>query len=98
MAPEAILAPDTVGPPADVYAVGSLAHFLLTGRPPFPGTTFFEVCGAHIHAPPPLPSTHSPAPLPPALDALVVRCLDKDPHRRPHTRELGLLIASLSAA
>ena len=89
MAPETIVAPDTVGPPADVYAVGCVAYFLLTGRPPFAGNNVVEVCLAHVHEVPAPPSSHAPAALPIELDALVVRCLDKDPRQRPTTRDLG---------
>jgi serine/threonine-protein kinase len=96
MAPEAILAPDTVGPPADVYAVGCVAYYLLTGRPPFPGNNLVEVCAAHVHTVPEPPSSHAPAPVPSELDALVVRCLEKEPQRRPATRELGAALEVLS--
>ena len=95
MAPEAILAPETVGPAADVYAVGCVAYFLLTGRPPFAGSNLVEVCAAHVHAVPEPPSSHAPAPVPSELDALVVRCLEKDPQRRPTTRDLSEQLAAL---
>jgi eukaryotic-like serine/threonine-protein kinase len=97
MSPEAIQAPHTVGPATDVYAVGCLAHFLLTGRPPFPGNTLFEVCAAHVHAPPPPPSQLASA-VPGEIDALVIRCLDKHPQRRPTARELGEQLAACSPA
>jgi serine/threonine-protein kinase len=97
MAPEAIVAPATVGPPADVYGVGCVAYVLLTGRPPFPGRNLVEVCGAHVHAPPEPPSTHAPAALPSDLDALVLRCLAKDPARRPTTHALHEELAAIAA-
>jgi serine/threonine-protein kinase len=93
MAPEAMLAPDTVGPAADVYAVGCLAYFLLTGRPPFLGETVVAVCAAHIGSEPEPPSRHAKETLPQALDALVLGCLQKDPLRRPSTRALSLELA-----
>jgi hypothetical protein len=95
MAPESILAPDTVGPPADVYAVGCVAYFLLTGRPPFAGNNLVEVCSAHLHTLPESPSSHAPVSVPSELDALILRCLEKDPPRRPTTRELGERLAAL---
>ncbi len=88
MAPEALLAPESVGPPADVYALGCLAYFLLTGRPPFTANNLVEICAAHVHEQPEPPSSHAPRSLPSALDALILRCLSKDPARRPTTREL----------
>lgn len=93
MAPEAILDPATVGAPADVYALGCVAYFLLTGRPPFPGKNVVEVCGAHIHEAPKPASSHTP--VPEELDALILRCLEKDPERRPKTRALGARLAAL---
>jgi hypothetical protein len=97
MAPEAIVAPDSVGPPADLYAVGCVAHFLLTGRPPFPRNSVVEACAAHVHAVPAAPS-QLVAEVPAALDALVLRCLEKDPALRPTARELGAALAELDVA
>jgi eukaryotic-like serine/threonine-protein kinase len=87
MAPESILSPETVGPAADVYGVGCIAYFLLTGRTPFEGDNLVAVCAAHVHSAPEPPSTYAPE-VPPELDALVLRCLDKKPEGRPTTREL----------
>jgi len=87
MAPESILAPESVGPAADVYALGCIAYVLLTGRGPFTGTNLVEVCSAHVHDAPVPPSVHA-RDIPPELDALVVRCLAKAPDARPTTREL----------
>jgi serine/threonine-protein kinase len=92
MAPESILSPETVGPAADVYAVGCVAYFLLTGRTPFEGNNLVEVCADHVHAVPEPPSTHASA-VPPELDALVLRCLEKKPDARPTTRELEAALA-----
>jgi len=88
MAPEAILAPETVGPPADVYGLGCVAYFLLTGRPPFEANNLIAVCAAHVHQSPEPPSTLALA-IPPTLDALVLRCLAKNPSERPSTHELA---------
>ena len=97
MAPEAIAAPETVTPAADVYAVGCVAYFLLTGRPPFAAKTVVEVCAAHLHTTPEPPSRHAPAALPGALDALVLRCLEKQPERRPTSRELQVALDALGS-
>jgi serine/threonine-protein kinase len=96
LAPEAILAPDTLGPPADVYAVGCVAHFLLTAQPPFPGENLVEVCAAHVHAVARPPSRLTPVPR--GLDELILACLEKDPTRRPTASALAIRLELLGAA
>lgn len=59
----------------DLYALGVLLYQLVTGQPPFQGSTRHEVEEQHLHAPPPRASEH--APVPAALDAVVRRCLEK---------------------
>lgn len=71
----------SVAPSVDVYAWGCLAFELLTGRVPFEGDDTVEVLRAHLAVPPPVPSSQRPE-IPPALDAVVLRCLDKDPATR----------------
>jgi serine/threonine-protein kinase len=93
MAPESILSPESVGPATDVYAVGCVAYFLLTGRAPFEGDSIVSVCAAHLHDDAEAPSTHAPD-VPPALDALVLRCLAKQAVARPTTRELEALFTA----
>ncbi|MBX3206772.1 MAG: serine/threonine protein kinase [Labilithrix sp.] len=93
MAPESIIAPETVGPPADVYALGCIAYYLLTGQTPFDGNNFVEVCSGHLHEVPEPPSLFLPE-IPPEIDELVLRCLEKQPEARPTTRELEAALAS----
>jgi hypothetical protein len=97
MAPEAFIAPATVGPPADIYAVGCVAWFLLTGRPPFARSSLVEVGAAHVHTAPEPPSSRAPGPVPAALDALVLACLAKDPRQRPTAPEVAAALAALGA-
>jgi CHASE1-domain containing sensor protein len=82
LAPEGILKPTEIDARADLYALGAVAYYLLVGTPLFSGATFVEVCGHHLHTKPSPPSERSPHEVPPALDALVLRCLEKDPARR----------------
>ncbi|HKE17971.1 MAG TPA: serine/threonine-protein kinase [Kofleriaceae bacterium] len=83
MAPEAIVTPGAVGASADIYAVGALAYFLLAGRPPFEAATPVEVMTRQLRDQPEPPSARSGVDLPPALEALVLACLEKSPAARP---------------
>jgi hypothetical protein len=81
IAPESITAPEAIDARADVYSLGALAYFLLVGEPLFDGKTIVEVCAAHLHSPPPVPSQRR-AGVGEALDAVVLRCLAKSPSGR----------------
>ncbi|MBN9166688.1 MAG: hypothetical protein BGO98_44295 [Myxococcales bacterium 68-20] len=82
MAPEAVLEPSSLDARADIYAVGAVAYFILTGRPPFEGSNIVEICSQHLHVPPVPPSQHVPG-IAAELDALVLSCLAKAPKDRP---------------
>jgi serine/threonine-protein kinase len=83
LSPEAIRAPETVDARSDLYALGAVAYFLLTGTHVFGGATAVEVCSHHLHSLPEPPSDRLGRPLPPGLERLVLACLAKDPGRRP---------------
>ena len=70
----------------------AVAYFLLVGAPVFSGETVVEVCGHHLHTPPPRPSER--AEVPADLEALILRCLAKRPEERYATA--GALRAALS--
>jgi serine/threonine-protein kinase len=82
MAPESITAPDHVDARSDLYAVGAVAYFLLTGGPPFRAATVAEVCAHHIHTLPEPPSVRLGGPVPADLEEVVLRCLAKSPADR----------------
>jgi hypothetical protein len=84
LAPEAIRSGDA-GPRSDLYAVGAVAYYLLCGRHVFEGKSVVEVCGHHLHTAPTPPSERVGRPLPAALEAWVLACLEKDPERRPRS-------------
>jgi tetratricopeptide (TPR) repeat protein len=86
MAPEQAAADPHIDHRADIYAVGAVAYELLTGRPPFTGTTQQEVLAAHVTQAPE-PVTKYRESVPPALEQLVLRCLEKKPADRWQTAE-----------
>jgi serine/threonine-protein kinase len=85
MAPEAITMPDSVDGRSDLYAVGGVAYWLLTGTQVFTGANKLEVCGHHLHTAPTPPSERLGRPLPPVLEDIVLRCLSKRPEDRPES-------------
>jgi serine/threonine-protein kinase len=87
MAPEIILGEADVDRRADVYALGCVAYFLLTGQLVFEGDTSMKVLLQHVQAPPVPPSHRTELPIPRELDELVLACLQKDPERRPQNAE-----------
>lgn len=94
LSPEAINQPDKVDARSDLYAVGGLGYFLLTGQPVFAGRTVAELCAKQLYEPPVPPSQRAPG-VPPDLEALVLRCLEKAPEARPG--DAGVLRETLLA-
>ncbi|HXY18692.1 MAG TPA: serine/threonine-protein kinase, partial [Gemmatimonadales bacterium] len=86
MAPEQAAADPHVDHRADLYAVGAMAYEMLCGRPPFTGMTPQAQLAAHVTQAPDPVAAHRPS-VPPALDALVMRCLEKKPADRPQRAE-----------
>src|SRR5437016_2809556 len=72
---------EIVSPAADVYALGIVMYEMLTGRTPFDGDTPVAVAMQHIQDPPVPPSQYNSA-IPPALEEIVLRCLEKVPDMR----------------
>jgi tetratricopeptide (TPR) repeat protein len=86
MAPEQATADPNLDHRVDIYALGVMAYEMLAGRPPFLGTNPQQVLAGHLtHQPDPL-SMHR-ATVPPALEAIVMRCLEKNPADRWQTAQ-----------
>lgn len=97
MSPEAILEPDRVDAATDVYGLGCVAYFLLTGAPPFRGKTVLEVCAHHLHSVAPPPSER--AAVPADLERVIVACLEKSKEARPASaRALARALEGCEAA
>jgi serine/threonine protein kinase len=78
-----------VGPGADVYSLGAILYECLVGRPPFEGTSPWEVLRQVREATPVPPSRVRPG-IPRDLETIVLKCLEKDPVRRyPTAGELA---------
>lgn len=83
MPPEIALGHGDVDGRADIYSLGCLAYYLLTGHAVFSGDTSVAVALAHVQEQPVPPSVRSEFQIPAALEALILECLAKDPGARP---------------
>ena len=92
MAPEMILAPGDVDGRSDIYALGCVAHWLCTGALVFETDGAREQIDAHVNTVPVPPSTRADRPIPPALEAIILKCLGKKPGDRFYD------VAALAAA
>jgi tetratricopeptide (TPR) repeat protein len=73
-----------ITPKTDLYALGAMLYEMLAGRRPFVGEDALAVIGQHINTPPVSPAWHRPDLLP-ALEALVMQLLEKNPAKRPES-------------
>jgi len=85
LAPEAIHSPAEVDARSDIYAVGAIGYYLLTGREVFEGDSVVAQCIAHLHAQPLRPSARIGLALPRDLEDVLLSCLEKLPENRPQT-------------
>lgn len=97
--PEALLHPDQVDGRADLYQLGAVGYFLLTGGPVFQGGSVIEICAHHLHTTPARPSERIGESLPEEIENLVLRCIAKDPGERPESaRQLEILLEACAAS
>ena len=87
MSPEQALGERPVDARSDLYAVGCVAYWLLTGSLVFKGVTPMETLVMHVSREPEPPSRRTTRAIPPDLDGIVLSCLAKDPAQRPQTAD-----------
>jgi serine/threonine-protein kinase len=88
LSPESALG-EAVDQRTDIYALGCVAYWMLTGRYVFTGDSSIQIVARHVNTAPVPPSRYSAFDISPALDELVLACLRKKPSQRPATaREL----------
>ncbi len=83
MAPEMVAEHGTADPRADIYALGCVLYWLLTGHLLFDAVSPVAMMMKHLHDTPERPSARTEVPIPPELDEIVMACLAKSPDDRP---------------
>jgi serine/threonine-protein kinase len=97
MAPEQALSEGVEGR-TDIYALGCVAYWLLTGRLVFEADTPIQMVAHHLRTPPIPPSRLSELVVPPLLDQIVLQCLAKAPGERPTSQELARMLSQVNGA
>jgi hypothetical protein len=88
MAPETINAPETVDARTDIYALGAVGYWLLTGTHVFRGNTVMDVLAHHLHSAPEPPSVRLSVPVERDLEKVLLACLAKRPDDRPESAQV----------
>jgi serine/threonine-protein kinase len=97
IAPEQALGATLIDSRADIYSLGCVGYFLLTGEPVFSGETPLAIAVHHVQTPPAPPSSRSELPIPPALDRVILDCLAKEPADRPQSAgELSMRLGEIA--
>jgi serine/threonine-protein kinase len=84
MAPEMTLG-NPVDARADIYAVGCVGYFMLTGQPVFQAANVYHMIARHLNDAPAPPSEIAKQPVPRVLEDLILSCLRKSPDQRPQS-------------
>ncbi len=85
MSPESIRDADRADSRSDLYSLGAVAYFLLTGQVVFDAESLLEIMQQHVEATPISPAERLGAPISPDLELVVLACLAKSPDDRPQT-------------
>jgi serine/threonine-protein kinase len=97
ISPEVALGEELVDERADIYALGCVAYFLLTGSLVFPDANAMAMALKHVQEKPVPPSQRTELPIPAELEAIIMQCLEKKPADRPaNVRALADRLAALS--
>jgi eukaryotic-like serine/threonine-protein kinase len=83
MSPESMTMPEAADPRSDLYALGAVGYFLVTGHPVFEGDTVVDILNHHLHTDPVPPSQRIDTVVPPDVEAVLLQCLRKRPEERP---------------
>ncbi|MGD9722409.1 MAG: serine/threonine protein kinase [Pirellulales bacterium] len=98
MSPEAIQTPELVDPRSDLYAVGAVGYFLLTGVTAFSAQTLGELCQQHVAAIPDPPSQKLGRAVSAELEHAILACLEKNRAKRPQTaRDLAAMLSRVAS-
>jgi serine/threonine protein kinase len=93
MSPESIQTPESVDACSDLYAVGAVGYFLLTGQTAFSASTLGELCQQHLTAIPDAPSQRLGRAISAQLEHAILACLEKSRAKRPQTaRDLAAML------
>jgi len=99
MSPESIQTPELVDARSDLYAVGAVGYFLLTGQTAFNAKTLGELCQQHLSATPESPSRRLGQPISQELEHAILACLEKARAKRPQTaRDLAAMLDRVATA
>jgi serine/threonine-protein kinase len=99
IAPEQALGSASIDGRADIYSTGCVGYWLLTGELVFTAETQMGLLIHHAHTVPTPPSQRTDRPIPPALEALIMSCLAKDPAQRPQSaKELSSRLAAIEVS
>jgi serine/threonine-protein kinase len=97
MAPETVMGEDNIDHRVDIYGIGCMAYFALTGSEVFPGETLGGTAVAHVLNPPVPPSQRTKEPIPSKLEQIILLCLAKEPKDRIQTvREVRDLLKGIA--
>jgi serine/threonine-protein kinase len=98
LSPEQARGKSEIDARTDIYSVGALAYFLVTGQTPFVRDTAMELLAAHMKDDPIAPTQLRPE-IPQDLEEVILKCLRKEPDGRfPDAESLDLALASCDAA